>query len=100
MSKAMISQPMNGKSEEEIKKVREMAENALRHIGYDEIVDTYFEDDPPSYVKEPGLYHLGKTLVKMAECDAVYFCNGWEQYRVCQIEYAAAMNYGLKIYQG
>jgi hypothetical protein len=33
----------------------------------------------------------------MSLCDAAYFCEGWEEARVCRIEYDAALAYGLKI---
>ena len=42
--KAMLSQPMNGKTEEEIVATREKAIKALETQGY-ELVDTYFNDE-------------------------------------------------------
>lgn len=44
MLKAMISQPMNGKSDEEILAEKEKAVKILSDKGY-EIVNTYFVDD-------------------------------------------------------
>ena len=42
--KAMVSQPMAGKSEEEILATRDKAVAALKAAGY-EVVDTYFDDE-------------------------------------------------------
>lgn len=39
--KAMVSQPMAGKSEEEILATRDKAVDALKADGY-EVIDTYF----------------------------------------------------------
>ena len=44
MMKAMLSQPMAGKTEEEIKETRERAIQVLREKGY-EIVNTLFTDE-------------------------------------------------------
>ena len=42
--KAMLSQPMNGKTEEEIRATREKAIAALEEKGY-EVVNTLFTDE-------------------------------------------------------
>lgn len=44
MKKAMLSQPMAGKTDEEIKATRERAIKALTEKGY-EIVNTLFTDE-------------------------------------------------------
>lgn len=101
--KAMLSQPMNGKTEEEIVETRERAISALKAGGY-EIVNTLFTDEWYSNeaMKERGvvqipLCFLAKSLENMSLCHAVYFCKGWEQARGCKIEHEAAKAYGLKI---
>lgn len=94
--KAMISQPMNGLSEEEILTVREKITKKLESMGY-EVVNNYFEDFLNSTVKNPPVYFLGKSLQKMSECDAVYFGGDFNKARGCRIEHAVAMEYGLEI---
>lgn len=101
--KAMLSQPMAGKSEEEIVATRERAIKALESKGY-EIVNTLFTDEWYSQeaMKERGvvqipLCFLAKSLTNMSLCHAVYFCKGWEEARGCRIEYEAANEYGLTI---
>ena len=103
MMKAMLSQPMAGKSEEEIRATREKAIKALEKRNY-EIVNTLFTDEwySSDKMKERGvvqipLCFLAKSLENMSLCHAVYFCKGWEQARGCRIEHDAAVAYGLTI---
>ncbi|MDR3828640.1 MAG: DUF4406 domain-containing protein [Candidatus Copromonas sp.] len=104
MMKAMLSQPMAGKSEEEIRATREKAIKALEKRNY-EIVNTLFTDEwySSDKMKECGvvqipLCFLAKSLENMSLCHAVYFCKGWEQARGCRIEHDAAVAYGLTIF--
>lgn len=103
MKKAMLSQPMAGKTQDEIVATRERAIAALKERGY-EIVNTLFTDDWYSKEKmeERGvvqipLCFLAKSLENMSLCHAAYFCKGWEQARGCKIEHDAAVAYGLDI---
>lgn len=103
MKKAMLSQPMAGKTEKEIVKTRERAIAALKERGY-EIVNTLFTDEWYSNeaMKERGvaqiqLCFLAKSLENMSLCHAVYFCAGWESASGCRIEHEAAMAYGLEV---
>lgn len=101
--KAMLSQPMAGKTDEEIIATREKAISALKENGY-EIVNTLFTDEWYSKEKmeERGvvqipLCFLAKSLENMSQCHAAYFCKGWEKARGCRIEHEAAVAYGLTI---
>lgn len=99
----MLSQPMAGKTEQEIKETREKAIKALESMGY-EIVNTLFTDDWYSKenmgkrgVVQIPLCFLAKSLENMSLCHAAYFCKGWEKARGCKIEHDAAVAYGLTI---
>lgn len=99
--KAMISQPMAGKTPEEIEETRKRAIEFLKKNGY-EVVNTLFTDDWYSYssMKERGvvnipLCYLAKSLENMSLCNVAYFCKGWERARGCLIEHEAATAYGL-----
>ena len=101
--KAMLSQPMAGKTQEEIVAAREKAVAALTARGY-EVVNTLFTDE--WYNKESmekrgvvqiPLCFLAKSLENMSLCHAAYFCKGWEKARGCKIEHDAAVAYGLEI---
>lgn len=101
--KAMLSQPMNGKSDEEIIATRERAVAALEGMGY-EVVNTLFTDEWYSResmekrgVVNIPLCFLAKSLESMSLCHVAYFCKGWENARGCRIEHEAAKAYGLEI---
>ena len=99
----MLSQPMAGKTDEEIIITRERAINALRKRGF-EVVNTLFTDEwySDKAMQERGvvqipLCFLAKSLENMSLCHAAYFCKGWESARGCRIEHEAAAAYGLTI---
>lgn len=101
--KAMLSQPMAGKTEQEIIAARERAIATLKAAGY-EIVNTLFTDEwyRKEAMEERGvvqipLCFLAKSLENMSLCHAAYFCKGWENARGCRIEHEAAKAYGLEI---
>ena len=98
-----ISQPMAGKTEQEIVETRERAIRTLRESGY-EIIDSLLPDGVENeFMKRRSkdinvpLYYLAVSLELMSCCDTAYFCNGWEEARGCRIEHEAAHLYGLKI---
>lgn len=94
MKIAMISQPMAGKSEEEIKAVREAAEMHLKALGY-VVIDSLCKTN--ILVKNEALYNLARSIAVMSICDTVYFCDGWRDARGCTIEHSAALLYGLEM---
>ena len=103
MKKAMISQPMAGKTNDEIVATRERAIATLAENGY-EVIDTLFSGEwcSKDVLESRGvvnipLYFLAKSLESMSLCNAVYFCKGWENARGCRIEHAAAREYGLEL---
>lgn len=91
MMKAMLSQPMAGKTDEEIIETRERAIKVLHEKGY-EVVNTLFTDEwySKESMEERGvvqipLCFLAKSLENMSLCHAAYFCKGWENARGCKI---------------
>ena len=103
VKKAMLSQPMAGKTDDEIREAREKAITALEKEGC-EIVNTLFTDEwySKESMKERGvvqipLCFLAKSLESMSKCHVAYFCKGWENARGCRIEHDAAVAYGLEI---
>lgn len=101
--KAMLSQPMAGKTQEEIVATRERAIKTLENLGYD-VVNTLFTDEWYSQenmekrgVVNVPLCFLAKSLENMSLCHAAYFCRGWQDARGCRIEHEAAKAYGLII---
>lgn len=107
MKKAMLSQPMHGKTDEEIIATRNRAVAALESRGF-EVVNTLFTDEYYSSksMEERGVVNrplcfLAKSLENMSLCHAAYFCLDWENYRGCRLEHEAAVAYGMEIiYEG
>lgn len=78
----MLSQPMAGKTEQEIIETRNRAIVELERLGY-EVVNTLFTDAWYSHEKmaERGvvqipLCFLAKSLENMSLCHTAYFCTG------------------------
>ena len=97
MKKLFISQPMKGKSKEEILADRKDALRCAREIVGDEIevIDTYFETHPD--VQNTSLWCLGRSLELLATADIAYFASGWKNARGCKIEHICAEQYGINI---
>lgn len=100
MVKVFISQPMNGKSEEEIQRTREKAiasiRKDLKDLGEEvEVLESYFEDYNPDAGCVP-LKYLAKSLKLLADADIAYFAKGWEDARGCRIENICAIEYGIE----
>lgn len=95
MKKLFISQPMNGKTDEEILRERNEAINIAKDIVGEEVevLETFFDDLGPD--KKP-LHYLAKSLEYLAEADIAYFVPGWENARRCKIEHQCAVEYGIE----
>ena len=96
--KVFISQPMNGKTNEEIKAERQEAIEVIQtKVGKEdtiEIIDSFFENAP--HDANP-LWFLSKSLELMSTADLVCFCRGWEDARGCRIEHECAEEYGVNV---
>ena len=93
--KVMISQPMAGKTVEEVKSERQRIVDRLTQMGH-EVVDSVIAKEPPK-TKAVALWYLGGALQIMSGCDAVLFMRGWDTARGCRIEHQAVLDYGLLI---
>ena len=95
MKKLFISQPMRGKTDEEILAERKKAiESAERNLGEPvEVIDSFFQNAP---VDARPLWFLGKSLELLSTADIAYFAKGWEDARGCRIENQCAIEYGCE----
>ncbi|MDR1882042.1 MAG: DUF4406 domain-containing protein [Prevotella sp.] len=94
MKKVIISQPMKGKTEEQVRSERSELVKKLEKEGY-EVVDTIF----PDFTNKGNipLKYLAKSIEYIADVDAVYFMDGWQNARGCKIEHQCCVDYGISI---
>ena len=96
MKKLFISQPMKGKTNEEILKEREAAISRAKELMRDEVevIDSFFENAP---TEAKPLWYLGESLKLLSMADVAYFASGWKNARGCKIEHICAEQYGINI---
>lgn len=96
MKKLFISQPMRGKTDEEILNEREKAiKEAEKFLNEPiEIIDSFFQDAP---IDVKPLWYLGKSIELLADADIAFFAQGWKDARGCIIEHLCAEKYGIQI---
>lgn len=92
MKKLFISQPMRGKTDEEILKERQKAiKEAERVVGEQvEVIDSFFQNAPAD---ARPLWFLGESIKLLAKADVAYFASGWQEARGCKIEHECAVEY-------
>lgn len=88
----MISQPMRGKTNEQIRKEREELVKRLEKDNF-EVVDTIIAENAPKGCNE-AIYYLSKSIEFISKADIVYFMKGWEEARGCKIENKICQDYG------
>lgn len=90
--KVMISQPMRGKTNEQIRQERAELVKKLEKDNF-EVVDTIISENIPKGCNE-AMYYLSKSIEFMSKVDIVYFMKGWENARGCKIENKICQDYG------
>jgi hypothetical protein len=91
MKKIFISQPMRGKTNEEILAERSIAiEKAKEKLGEDvEVIDTFFNNFDGN-----RLQFLGKSIMEgLAVADVAVFIGDWREYDGCECENHTAKRY-------
>lgn len=95
MKKVFISQPMRGKTDEEVFRDREKAIREIKEKEpHAQILESFMvrtEDNALSY--------LGESIKVLSKADYIYLADGWENARGCRIEYLCAKEYGIKIFE-
>lgn len=101
IKKLFISQPMKGKTDEEILQEREkaiaLAKERIEEQGEEadiEVIESFFQSAP---AEARPLWFLGKSLELLSTADFVYFASGWGSARGCKIEHICAVEYGITI---
>lgn len=96
MKRVFISQPMNGRSNEEIKAEREYIADKIAEFYKQEpvqVIDSFLEDAP--HDAKP-LWFLGKSLELLSTADIAVFAKRWRSARGCMIEHECAVAYGIE----
>ena len=104
-----ISQPMTGKSEEEILATRQKAIDRIHRLASKDdeqvnIIDSYIDDATRNEFQGRmgdainwDIYWLSQSLQKLALADTIWLCEGWEYSKGCNVELECAISYGLHI---
>lgn len=99
----MISQPMNGLTDEQITNAQNKFLEYAKKENL-EVVNTYFQDEWYSKksmisrgVVQIPMCFLAKSIENMSLCHKAYFAKGWEAARGCKIEHEVALQYGMEI---
>nr|DAK01640.1 MAG TPA: deoxyribosyltransferase [Caudoviricetes sp.] len=91
----MISQPMKGKTNEQIREERANLIKKLEEQG-NKVVDTVFENAPAN--EDIAIYMLSQSIRYIGKVDGVVFMKDWEKARGCKIEHQVAVEYGKKVF--
>ena len=92
MKKLFISQPMRGKTAEEIMKERKRMIARAGEIVCDEIevLDTYYQDFDGNRVS-----FLARSISDLSKADVAIFAPGWDNFSGCRCEHAVCEEYGI-----
>lgn len=93
--KLMISQPMRGKTNEQIREERAELVSRLQEEG-NEVIDTVFENAPED--EDIAIYMLSQPIRYIGKVDGIVFMKGWEKARGCKIEHEVAVEYGKQVF--
>ena len=101
-AKLFISQPMRGKTDEEILREREEAIRKAKLVLEEfnkeetevEVIDSFFQNAPADV---RPLWFLGKSLELLSTADIAVFVPGWENYRGCKIEHECCLQYDITV---
>lgn len=91
--KVYISIPISGKDINQVKLYLDLVKNGIKSSGSDPI--TPFDVSP--YSNASYAEHMGKDIQALLECDAVFFCRGWQNSKGCQAEFEVAKIYGKQM---
>lgn len=101
MSRYFISQPMRGRTGDEIRAERDASIKAIYEMdACAEIIDTYFSEPLKMGGWNEPLFYLSLALREMAKADVAVFIGEWWKARGCKIEHECAEQYGIKILYG
>lgn len=92
MKKLFISQPMRGKTPDEITAERERLITQAKKLfpGGIEVLDTYYKDFDGNRVE-----FLGRSIGDLGKADVAIFAPGWENFTGCRCEHTVCHEYDI-----
>lgn len=91
--KIYISLPITGLDKDTVISKANDRKKLISFKGYEPV--TPFDVSPDSNASYAE--HMGRDIQALLECDAVYFCLGWQDSKGCQAEYEVAKIYGKQM---
>lgn len=89
-----ISLPITGRDEQDAREHADLMKSALSRAGHNPVNPF----DIPAGVKSPAYAdYLCADLRVLADCDAIFMCDGWQFSRGCRIERTFAEEFGLQV---
>lgn len=94
MYRVYISQPMRGRTDEQIlSERRRIAQVVKAELGDDiEIIDSFIQGNSGNNPVEC----LAESISKLSQADFIYMAYGWGDFRGCRIEHSIAKEYGIQ----
>ena len=100
-TKVFISQPMRGKTDQEIIGEREHAKDFLTGLLKEpiEFIDSIIDEKPDDSIDiyRIPVWYLSKSIELLAKADIAFFCREWREARGCVIEHEVAERYVITI---
>lgn len=91
--KIYLSIPISGHDEMEVREHADLMKSALSRAGH-EVVNPFdiYAGNNPAYAD-----YLCADLRALADCDAIFLCDGWQFSRGCRIERTFAEEFGKQV---
>lgn len=97
--KIYISLPISGKNVMTQTGIALSVAEQIRDLGHEPVNPFETPLAPPERSeRQKYAYYMGRDIEKLLLCDAVYFCEGWQESRGCRVESYIAETNGLKPY--
>lgn len=94
-TKLFISQPISGRTDEEIINEQDTIRDKIKDKYDDvELVNTFLTFAP---FRSSPMMILGMSIKMLFGADVAVFAKGWEKEKECQVEHIVCEKYGIKI---
>ena len=97
--KVFISQPMSGKTDEEILNRRQEIMEMIKSVYLNDVefINSIIKEQPNDDVNYDSVWYLGQSIQKLSNATMAYFDKDWHKTKGCQIEYNVCKTYGIPV---